>query len=183
MSHHHHNHPRRNFLQSGAALGLGSVLPFAASSADAALSEDYRAIVCVFMYGGNDANNMIVPRDPADYTQYAGPRGRLAIPRDNLLSIKPINVQGREYGLHPAMTGVHGLFNTGKAAVIANVGPLAQPLTKAEYRSNAAKPTNLFSHSDQQGLWNTAMADTTIRSGWGGRVRRSFSIPSMSAAV
>jgi uncharacterized protein (DUF1501 family) len=170
MSHHHFNHPRRNFLQSGAALGLGSILPFASSEAEAALSEDYRAIVCVFMFGGNDANNMVVPRDPADYTQYAGPRGRLAIPRDNLLSIKPVNVQGREYGLHPAMTGVHGLFNAGKAAVIANVGPLARPLTKAEYRSNAAKPTNLFSHSDQQGLWSTAMADNTVRSGWGGRV-------------
>ena len=170
MSHHHFNHPRRNFLQSGAALGLGSVLPFAASEAEAALSEDYRAIVCVFMFGGNDANNMVVPRDPADYTQYAGPRGRLAIPRDNLLSIKPINVQGREFGFHPAMTGVQGLFNAGKAAVIANVGPLARPLTKAEYRSNATKPTNLFSHSDQQGLWSTAMADATVRSGWGGRV-------------
>ncbi len=164
------NFHRRQFLQSSAALSLGSLLPFASQSANAALSEDYRAIVCVFMFGGNDANNLIVPRDPADYTQYAGPRGRLAIARDSLLSVKPVNVQGREFGLHPAMTGVQGLFNSGKAAVIANVGPLARPLTKAEYRGTGLKPTNLFSHSDQQGLWSTGMPDTSIRSGWGGRM-------------
>ncbi len=162
--------PRRQFLLSSSAIGLGGMLPFAADNANAALSDDYRAIVCVFMFGGNDANNLIVPRDAADYTRYAGPRGRLAIPRDNLLAVKPANVQGREFGFHPAMTGVAGLFNQGKAAVIANVGTLARPLTKAEYRGNGLKPINLFSHSDQQFLWNTGMPDNSIRSGWGGRV-------------
>jgi uncharacterized protein (DUF1501 family) len=162
--------PRRQFLTNAGALGLSSMLPLVSQQASAALSEDYRAIVCVFMFGGNDANNMVVPRDPADYTQYAGPRGRLAIPRDNLLSIKPTNVQGREFGLHPAMAGVQGLFNQGKAAVIANVGPLTQPLTQAQFRGSGIRPPNLFSHSDQQGLWNTGHGDNVIRSGWGGRV-------------
>jgi uncharacterized protein (DUF1501 family) len=165
--------PRRDFLLKSSALGMGSMMPLVmdnVSNANAALTEDYRAIVCVFMFGGNDSNNMVVPRDPADYTQYAGPRGRLAIPRDNLLSIKPTNVQGREFGLHPAMTGIQGLFNQGKAAVIANVGTLAQPLTQAQYRSNGLRPTNLFSHSDQQFLWNASAADNTVRSGWGGRL-------------
>jgi uncharacterized protein (DUF1501 family) len=165
--------PRRRFLLTSSALGLGSMLPLSLTStaANAALSEDYRAIVCVFMFGGNDANNMVVPRDTAEYNQYVGPRGRLAIPRDNLLAIKPANQQGREYGLHPAMSGIQGLFNIGKAAVIANVGTLAQPLTKAEYRSSSfQKPMNLFSHSDQQFLWNTSGVDNSIRSGWGGRV-------------
>jgi uncharacterized protein (DUF1501 family) len=164
--------PRRQLLLNSSAVGLGAMLPFAANNADAALNEDYRAIVCVFMFGGNDSNNMVVPRDPADYTQYAGPRGGLAVPRDALLAIKPTNVQGREYGLHPAMSGIQDLFNQGKAAVIANVGTLAQPLTKAQYQNGGGgiRPTNLFSHSDQQFLWNTGMPDNSIRSGWGGRI-------------
>jgi uncharacterized protein (DUF1501 family) len=161
---------RRQFVKSPLALGATSALATIAKFANAAPTEDYRALVCVFMFGGNDANNMVVPRDPADWTQYAGPRGRLAIPRDQLLSIKPLNVQGREFGLHPAMTGLQTLFNTGKAAVIANVGTLAQPLTKAQYNSNGLRPINLFSHSDQQTLWNTSVADNTLRTGWGGRV-------------
>lgn len=170
---------RRRFLQSASGLLVPSLIPFAAHGAHARLQdvvrlaagEDYRALVCVFMFGGNDANNLIVPRDPADYTRYAGPRGRLAISRDQLLAVKPTNVQGREFGFHPSMTVMQTLFNAGKAAVVANVGTLAQPITKAQYNAGSVpRPTNLFSHSDQQFLWNTAMADNSVRSGWGGRV-------------
>jgi uncharacterized protein (DUF1501 family) len=161
---------RRSFLKSPLALSATGTLATIANFANAAPTEDYRALVCVFMFGGNDANNMIVPRDPADWMQYAGPRGRLAIPRDQLLAIKPANMQGREFGLHPAMTGLQNLFNTGKAAAIVNVGTLAQPLTKAQYNSGGVKPLNLFSHSDQQTLWHTSTADNGLRTGWGGRV-------------
>ncbi len=171
--------PRRRFMQAASGLMIPAVVPFAAHNAHARLNEivnlaagdDYRALVCVFMFGGNDGNNLIVPRDPADHARYAGPRGRLAIGRDQLLSVKPTNVQGREFGFHPAMTGMQTIFNAGKAAVVANVGTLAQPITKAQYNAgNVQRPTNLFSHSDQQFLWNTAMADNSVRSGWGGRL-------------
>lgn len=163
---------RRGFFKGNLAIGATAALADIATVANAAPTEDYRALVCIFMFGGNDANNMVVPRDLSDYNLYQGPRGRLAIPRDQLLSIRPSNVQSREFGLHPNMTGLQGLFSAGKAAVIANVGTLTQPLTKAQYRnaSPAQKPVNLFSHSDQQFLWNTAVADNSVRAGWGGRV-------------
>ncbi len=165
------NMNRRGFLTSNIALGASALGASGLSQmAHAAAGDDYRALVCIFMFGGNDSNNMVVPRDPADYSQYAGPRGGLAIARDSLLSIKPSNTQGREFGLHPAMTGLQGLFNQGKAAVVANVGTLAQPLTQAQYRSNGLRPSNLFSHSDQQFLWHASAADNSVRSGWGGRV-------------
>jgi uncharacterized protein (DUF1501 family) len=172
---------RRAFMKSNVALGATAALSNIATIANAAPTEDYRALLCIFMFGGNDANNMIVPRDPSDWTTYSGPRGRLAIPRDNLLSIKPTNVQGREFGFHPAMGGIQTLFNAGKAAVIANVGTLAQPLTKAQYQSGTVqKPANLFSHSDQQTLWHTSAADNTIRTGWGGRVGDRFAAGNQS---
>ncbi len=170
---------RRNFLASASGLLVPAIIPVSARSAHAQLEriaslaagDDYRALVCVFMFGGNDGNNLIIPRDPADYTRYAGPRGRLALNRDQSLSVKPTNVQGREFGFHPAMTGIQGLFNQGKAAVVANVGTLAYPITKAQYQGGSVpRPANLYSHSDQQFLWNTAMADSSVRSGWGGRV-------------
>jgi uncharacterized protein (DUF1501 family) len=170
---------RRRFLKSSGGLLLPAIVPASAQNAHAALQnvvnlaagDDYRALVCIFLFGGNDANNMIIPRDPADHTRYAGPRGVLAINRDQTLSIRPTNVQGREFGLHPSMTGLQGLFNTGKAAAVVNVGTLAAPITKAQYNSGSVqRPINLYSHSDQQFLWNTSMADNSIRSGWGGRL-------------
>lgn len=170
---------RRRFLKSSGGLLLPAIVPVSAQNAHAALQnvvnlaagDDYRALVCIFLFGGNDANNMIIPRDPADHTRYAGPRGVLAINRDQTLSIRPTNVQGREYGLHPSMTGLQGLFNAGKAAAVVNVGTLAAPITKAQYNSGSVqRPINLYSHSDQQFLWNTSMADNSIRSGWGGRL-------------
>jgi len=153
-------HGRRVFIQQASATAAAPMLAsLGMNQALAQSAQDYRALVCIFMFGGNDGNNLLIPRDPADWAQYAGPRGRLAIARDQTLSVKPTNVQGREFGFHPAMTGIQSLFNSGKAAVVANLGTLAQPLTKAQYQSSQAlKPTNLFSHSDQQFLWNTAMA-------------------------
>ncbi|MBL0122808.1 MAG: DUF1501 domain-containing protein [Betaproteobacteria bacterium] len=170
---------RRRFLQAASGLLLPAMVPVTARNAHAQLEnivqlaagDDYRALVCIFMFGGNDGNNLIVPRDQADYTRYSIPRGGLALGRDQLLSVKPTNVQGREFGFHPAMAGIQSLFNQGKAAVIANVGTLAAPITKAQYQSGSVpRPANLFSHSDQQFLWNTAMPDNSVRSGWGGRI-------------
>ncbi len=175
---------RRAFIQSHAAVGATAALSSIARVAEAAPAEDYRALVCIFMFGGNDGNNLIVPRDPSDWNQYAGPRGRLALPRDQLLAIKPVNMQGREFGFHPAMTGMQSLFNAGRAAVIANVGTLAQPLTKAQYNSNlGVRPLNLFSHSDQQTMWNSSAADNTVRTGWGGRVGDRFAAQNQNGSL
>ena len=168
---------RRRWLQrSGAtlagALGMGSVgnlvlLPRSARAAD------YKALVCVFLYGGNDGLNTIVPTDTARYNQYAGVRGGLAIPKASLVSLGGVN-----YGLHPSLAALALVWADGKLAPDFNVGPLHQPLTKAQYRAAAANsasvPDSLFSHSDQQILWETGSADSLTRTGWGGRAAEAL---------
>jgi uncharacterized protein (DUF1501 family) len=121
------------------------------------------------LFGGNDSNNLLVPNDPAGYTNYAAIRSNLALPQASLLPIiaKTGNVP---YGLHPNLTGLQGLFNSGQLAVVANVGTLAQPITRAQYLANSGTiPINLFSHSDQQGQWQTAQFDGYAPTGWAGR--------------
>lgn len=159
---------RRWLLQSGAscasALGLGSVgnLLLGTRPSHAA---DYKALVCVFLYGGNDGLNTIVPSDAARHAQYSGVRGALAIPRDRLLALP-----GTEFGLHPSLGALSGAAAAGHIAPVFNVGPLYAPLTKAQYRGGTAlKPDGLFSHSDQQVLWESATANSQERTGWGGR--------------
>jgi uncharacterized protein (DUF1501 family) len=134
-----------------------------------AAPNDYRALVCIFMFGGNDANNMVVPVYGSGYATYLASRGgSLALAQGSLLQITPASL-GLAYGLHPAMTGLQGLWNSGKVAVVANVGPLTQPTTKLQYKTNAAfRPYQLFSHSDQQSLWMATRADQKTNLGWGG---------------
>ena len=135
----------------------------------AAPSTGYQALVCIFLFGGNDSNNLLVPNDSAGYANYATIRSTLALPQNSLLPIiaKSGNVP---YGLHPNLTNLQGLFNTGQLAVVANVGTLAQPLTRAQFQSNTGTiPINLFSHSDQQGQWQTAQFDGYAPTGWAGR--------------
>lgn len=159
---------RRQLLQAGAAGAFIATSPWQAMQALSAVSGGgYRAMVCLFMFGGNDGNNLLVPTDNVRYTQYRNARPNLALPQDQLLRIAGTG----EYGLHPAMTGMQGLVNTGKAAVIANVGPLVVPTTKAQYAARSVPlPLNLFSHSDQQAAWQSALVDQAPRSGWGGRM-------------
>jgi len=135
----------------------------------AAPSTGYQALVCIFLFGGNDSNNLLVPNDSAGYANYATIRSTLALPQNSLLPIiaKSGNVP---YGLHPNLTNLQGLFNTGQLAVVANVGTLAQPLTRSQFQSNTGTiPINLFSHSDQQGQWQTAQFDGYAPTGWAGR--------------
>lgn len=154
-------------LQRMAAAAGDAVLP----SAHAQAADDYKALVCLFMYGGNDANNMVIPLDAGDFGRYTQARGPLALPMDQLLPVAPVNTGGQSYGLHPAMTDIQNLFNQGQAAVVANVGPLAEPTTKAQYDARSVElPPNLMSHSDQQGLWQSAISDGAARTGWAGRV-------------
>ena len=174
---------RRSFLRRAGASALGLAasggIPFnlatmAVSAATAAPTvTDYKALVCVFLFGGNDGNNMVIPYGSADHATYAAGRGVLAIARDDLAATRvlPSNTAGREFALHPSMTEQAALFGQGKAAIVANVGPLVQPLTKAQWDAgNAPVPANLFSHSDQQALWQIGTCDAAVRNGWGGRL-------------
>lgn len=167
--------PRRRFLAglagSGLATGLGTLSHLSALAQTVPATDDYRALVCVFMYGGNDANNLLVPYESAEYAVYQGGRDRLALARDTLLPIAPANTPGRGFGLHPAMTAMQTLFQQGKVAAIANAGPLLVPTSKAQWSARSVPlPENLFSHSDQQAQWQSAVSDAAPRSGWGGRL-------------
>jgi uncharacterized protein (DUF1501 family) len=162
---------RRNFLLHAGALGgtaaLGQMGLFAARAAPA---DDYKALVCIFLVGGNDSNNMVVPVDTTGYANYAQVRGDLALPQAQLLPLQEAGGVLR-YGFHPALVGLQGLWAAGNLALVANVGTLVQPLTKAQYLSNSTqKPATLFSHIDQQHEWQTANASTSSSTGWGGRL-------------
>ena len=168
---------RHLLLGAGAAACLdlsklsAAAMDAISGNAHAQSTDDYKALICLFMYGGNDANNMIVPTSSADYLQYAAKRGPLKLNKESLLPIQATNTQGITFGLHPAMTGLQKLFASGKAAFVANVGPLAAPVTMAQYQSRStALPPNLFSHSDQQFQWQSSVSDGGLRTGWGGRL-------------
>ena len=164
---------RRQFLKmastaAASGMGLGTLAHLGAAAQSAT---DYKALVCLFMFGGNDGNNMVVPLDNAPYNQYRALRTNLALGQAALLPIAPTNTGGATYGLHPGMAGMQGLFTQGRAAVIANVGPLAVPTTKAQWNARSVPlPDNLFSHSDQQAQWQSAIVDAPPRNGWGGRM-------------
>ena len=168
---------RRRFLMgSGAtlagALGAGSLANLLLHGKPA-YAADYKALVCIFLYGGNDGMNTIVPNDSTRYDAYAAVRKGLAIPKANLVSLA-----GVSYGLHPSLSALAGVWADGKLAPVFNVGPLFAPLTKAQYRAAAANsellPDNLFSHSDQQILWETGTTDSLARTGWGGRAAETL---------
>jgi uncharacterized protein (DUF1501 family) len=155
---------RRQLLQASAA---ASLTPWPAMQALSAVNgSGYKALVCLFMFGGNDGNNTVVPLDATRYGMYQRARPNLAIGQAQLLP-----VLGNAYGLHPAMAGMQGLVNSGRAAIVANVGPLMVPTTKAQYQARSVPlPINLFSHSDQQAAWQSALVDQPARNGWGGRL-------------
>lgn len=171
---------RRQFLQTAcAAVGmtaLGNTIFDLQRIAAAAPLVDYKSLVCIFLYGGNDGNNVIVPAGAADYAQYAAARASLALPQSSLLALNPLvspssgGGDSRTWGLHPSLAKVQGLFNGGRAAVVANVGPLVAPVTRQDFLSRtAAVPPQLFSHSDQTVHWQTSLPDQPSRTGWGGR--------------
>ena len=154
------------------ALGAGS-LGNLLLNARPAYAADYKALVCIFLYGGNDGMNMIVPSDAARHGQYAAVRAGLAIPRASLLPMGSV-----PYGMHPSLSALSKVWNDGKLAPVFNLGPLFQPLTKAQFRAAAPNsetvPDSLFSHSDQQTLWESGTTDSLTRTGWGGRASESL---------
>jgi uncharacterized protein (DUF1501 family) len=172
---------RRKFLRiscrSLGTLGAASLMSrFSQVNALAQSScpSDYKALVCIFLFGGNDGNNTVVPistpSNPANsYSNYAQIRGGLALPAADLNVIG--NSKGDQYGLHPSLTELASLYNNKNVAVMVNVGTLVTPLTQAQYKNQlAAIPSNLFSHLDQQTEWQTSLAQGSGATGWGGRV-------------
>lgn len=133
---------------------------------------DYKALVCVFLFGGNDSFNNVVPSSNAEYNVYAQSRQNLAIPQSVLLPVNPVTPDGASYGFHPAMTEMRDLFESGHLAVIANVGPLIEPVTKESYEAQSVGlPPQLFSHNDQQQQWQAAdQLDQLEKTGWAGRM-------------
>ena len=172
---------RRQFIRQAAcaALGTSGLVNTiwdlrrinAATVTGGGRLNDYKALVCLFLYGGNDSNNLLVPTDTADYQAYASARQGLALKSSSLLPITCRRSDGRTYGLHPSLPELQGLFATGQLALVANVGTLVAPVTRADFLGNtAALPPNLFSHADQSVQWQTSWSDQPPRSGWGGRV-------------
>ncbi|MEO6243956.1 MAG: DUF1501 domain-containing protein [Opitutaceae bacterium] len=137
----------------------------------AAIASDHKALVCLFLNGGNDANNLIIPADSAGYAAYAAARTNLALPQTGLLPISPRTSDGRSWALHAAVPEFHNLFASGRAAILGNVGTLVYPTTKAQYTSASVPlPRQLFSHSDQQVQWQNSVPDKPSSTGWGGRL-------------
>lgn len=174
---------RRDFVRQGACASLGltglvsmltqlRIMGGAMADEVPADISGYKALVCVFLSGGNDCNSTIVPVSSADYDQYAATRGNLALAKEDLLAISPKTYSdGVDYGLHPNMTGLKSLFDQEKVAILANVGTLAAPTTRDQYLAGAVEvPPQLFSHSDQSVQWQSSISDQPFTTGWGGRV-------------
>lgn len=176
---------RRGFISAAggcAALSSSSImstlLSLKASNAAMAMQgsdyDGYKAIVCVFLFGGCDSFNMLVPYAQEEYDDYYSIRGDpadggLALPREDLLEISDIT--GRKFGVHPSMPEVKELYDAGKAAFIANVGTLVRPTTMADYRARRDLPLGLFSHSDHIRHWQTSLPDSRSQvTGWAGRM-------------
>ena len=163
---------RRSFLKLGytaGALGVvGRFTRFGFMTAMAESAPAYRALVCVFLFGGNDGNNLVVPLSGSGYDAYASARKELALPSASLLPVPTKNNEA--YGLHPKLSELQGLFNSSRLAILANVGTLVAPITRADYQAQTlAIPANLFSHSDQQMQWQTAEFSGPGNTGWAGR--------------
>jgi len=160
---------RRSFIRCAALAATGNAIglrPFGALNALAQSAYDYKALVCVFLYGGNDANNTFIPYDTSGYSSYAGVRGPLAIAQNQLLPLTPLP----NFALNPNLPDIQALFNSSNAAIVANVGTLVAPTTKAQYQANQSLPSNLFSHPDQQLEWQNAAQSGATPTGWAGRI-------------
>lgn len=171
------NYSRRQFLGQASCAAVTATpllstlfnLKMAGNLA-AAPSEDYRALVCIFLAGGNDSYNVLVPTDTPSYAGYRAARSNLAIPNESLLPLAG-DQAGKTFGLHPSMPEVQSLYNSGQIAFVANVGTLVEPTTLSAFNNNSARlPVGLFSHSDQIMHWQTSVPDQRSPYGWAGRM-------------
>ena len=164
---------RRSLLRLGftaGAVGFGSRFSrFGMWNAMAQSAQDYKALVCLFLFGGNDSNNALVPLATSEYDAYRSLRRNLALDASALLPVAART--GAAYGFHSRLAEMQQLFGSGKLAVVANVGTLVTPVTRSQYQAKStALPGNLFSHLDQQTEWQTASLAGGSPTGWAGRL-------------
>jgi uncharacterized protein (DUF1501 family) len=178
-------HSRREFFRLAFSLGgvglRGQLSRFGMINAfaQAATADDYKALVCVFLFGGNDSNNMVVPLDSVQNSAYANIRENLALPAASLVGIQ--TASRGDFGLHPQLQDLQTIFAAGNLALVANVGTLVAPLSRQDYFSNRAPvPSNLFSHADQQMQWQTSMPNAYGTTGWAGRVADQIDLMKMN---
>jgi len=190
---------RRDFLRRAACAAVGTAamtsairdLRFMNAAVAQSNITDYKALVCIFLAGGNDSNNMIMPTVTSEYNNYSAIRTPvLAIPQNNLLSLKKsdgvtdyMDPDGHSFGLHPACPELQQLFKDGKLAVLMNAGTLVMPITRAQYQSGGQRPPQLFSHADQVTQWQTSVPDQPALTGWGGRCADLLNSVNPSAGI
>ena len=164
---------RRRLLRNSGLVALAAAAPLGTFSnvAQAALGDDYRALVCVLLAGGADSFNMLLPFDQNRYDDYALIRSDLALPRNELLPLAAVAAGDRTFAVHPGLAEMQGLFDQGDLAFVANVGTLVEPTDPAAVGDGSARlPLGLFSHADQIAQWQTSVPDRRILTGFGGRV-------------
>jgi uncharacterized protein (DUF1501 family) len=166
------SYTRRRFLNHGGiAITAATQLSWLAQHSHAAVTDDYKALVCILLAGGADSSNILVPYDNTAYNTYANVRADLALPQEDLLPLNYNGPGGTRFGLHPGMPETQTLFDAGDLAFIANIGPLAEPTSRAAYDAGTATlPLGLFSHADQIAVWQTAAAGARTATGFGGRL-------------
>ncbi len=175
-----YKYSRRQFMGSLPCLALGTSTLYSSLLNLNSLNKlmvnnssggDYKALVCILLSGGNDSYNMLVPRSGTAYADYAAARSNLAINQNDILPINHTTTDGREFGLHPSMTGIQNLFQNGKLAFVNNVGTLVEPVTKEMVESGEGQlPLGLLSHADQVMHWQTAYPQDRVVTGWGGKM-------------
>src|SRR5580704_13474596 len=172
------NVSRRDFIRRAACAGVGTLAMTSAISQlrfmNAAVAQSsissYKALVCIFLQGGNDSNNLIIPTIQSQYNNYAAIRTPvLAIPQSAILPVTSLDPDGNTYGLHPSCPELQTLFGEGKLAFLFNTGTLVYPITRAQYLAGSiSTPPQLFSHADQQTQWQTSLPDQPPTTGWAG---------------
>ena len=192
----HHKFSRRQFLGTAGCASL-SALPFFSSwmslsklnaAAGSAMlgsgEEDYRAIVCILLAGGNDSFNMLTPRGTSEYQAYVASRGNLSLPQEQILPLSTTLQTGLDLGIHPSMPEVQQLYKDGKLAFVSNVGTLVEPIAGRNFEEELIKvPVGLFSHSDQIMQWQTSVPQDRSAVGWGGKMADLLSSMNENQAI
>jgi uncharacterized protein (DUF1501 family) len=173
---------RRSFIKTASLAAAGSATalrPFGAMNALAQNASGYKALVCIFLFGGNDANNMLIQFDTSGYANYSKVRGPLALAQNQLLPL----TAAPTFALNPNLPDVQALFDSNAAAIVNNVGTLIEPTSRTQYLSGATVPNNLFSHPDQQLEWQNAADSAGTQTGWAGRIADALNVTYNSNAT